>query len=274
MVMLSSELDFSAEFTAAKRELEEWRNRYADLQCEYTELTETVGPNLETEYMMTVGRKEHALFLLQAEYQQCRREIALYQAAANRGETLTAAAAAEIIAAEFAGYQEELRARQHKIAAAEKQFAAEKLSPEESQAVKTLYHQLVRKLHPDINPGQPPQAAELWHRVIEAYKNFDWKKLTLLADMSDEILAGRRDLPVAPDTLGEVHELTAELQAKVEALGTALAALLAKPPLSWRDWLRDAAAVMQRRQSLDQEIAELTARLEEVRRIRDAARGQ
>lgn len=274
MVMLSNELDFSAEYQAATRELEEWRSRYADRQCEYTELSETVAPNVEAEYMMTVGGKEHALFALQAEYQQCRREVALYQAAANRGETVTAQAVADIIAVEFAAFQEELRERQSKVAAAAKQFASEKLSPQESQAVKTLYHALVRKLHPDLNPGQPPQAAELWHRVLDAYKSSDWQRLILLGDMSDEILAGQRDLPAAPDTLAAVREATAAVQAKVEALEAALAALQAKPPLSWREWLHDPEEVMRRRQSLDQEIATLTTTLEEVRKIRDAARGQ
>ena len=62
---IRSEVGFSLEFEKKKKELNELNRVYAGLLAEYDELTGTVRANLEAEYMMRIGRKEHQLFSLQ-----------------------------------------------------------------------------------------------------------------------------------------------------------------------------------------------------------------
>ena len=43
------------------------------------------------------------------------------------------------------------------------------MDPQAASALRKQFLILARRLHPDLNPGQSPAHAELWHRVIAAY---------------------------------------------------------------------------------------------------------
>lgn len=273
MVMLNTSPGLSPEYENAKRRVNSLRDEYADLLAEYAELTGTVRPNLETEYMMTVGRKEHQLFSMQVEIRRLKREIALYQAALNRGEHTAPEAVKRIIEREFAEYLEQLEEQRKKVREAELLFGTKKLSPEESKAVRKLYHDLVRKLHPDLNPELPPQAAELWHRIVEAYKSSDWKALHLLADMTEEFFAGRRDAPGTPATLELLREQQDRLEKKIKGLRETIQEIQTRPPFTFRELLSDPDKVARRRRELDRQMEFLENHLAEVRKIRDGLRG-
>ena len=122
---ITAELGVNLEIEQAKRELAARREEYAKLLAEYDELTGTVRCSLETEYMMQIGRLEYRLFSLQIRMRQLRREIALYQAAKNRNETISEAEVTSIIEREFAEYKAQLAARQAKIREAEKLHGSE-----------------------------------------------------------------------------------------------------------------------------------------------------
>lgn len=273
MVMSNTALGFSREYEDARRELENLRTEYASALSRYTELTEFERPNLEAEYMLSIGRKEYRLFCLQLKLRQYKREIALYQMAVNRGETIDPEQVQAIIEREFNDYKAQLEEQQKKIRTAEQLFAAEKLSPEETKAVKTLYHELVRKMHPDLNPDLPPQAAALWNRIVDAYKDCQWKELYLLADMADEMLNGRKDFPESLDSMTAIAEQKKQLEAKLAGLENTIAEIQTRPPFTFRELLVDPEKVLLRRKELDRQIALLNEHLSEVREILDALKG-
>ena len=85
-------------------------------------------------------------------------------------------------------------------------IGAEKLSPEEIKELKKLYHDIVRKLHPDLNPDLPDEAAVLWERVQAAYQMNEWQELYLLAEMVEELLEGKKDPVEAINSLVQMQE--------------------------------------------------------------------
>ena len=101
MVLPAGDLAFSPEFEQTKADLQSARENYAALVEEYSLLVGVVGKNLETEYMLKLGRKEHELFSCQVEILRIKREISLFQAARNRGETISDAEVQRIIEKEF-----------------------------------------------------------------------------------------------------------------------------------------------------------------------------
>ena len=269
----SADVGFSLEFEEAKRTLEELRRKYASLLTEYDELRGTIRSNLETEYMMLIGRKEHHLFTLQVRIQQLRREIALYQAALNQGKQLSGDEVGIIIAEEFAEFLAAIQEQQEKLKQAEEQYLSPKLSPEDSKALKNLYHDLVHKLHPDLNPDLPPKARILWFKIEDAYKNWDWKELNILADIAYDLL-DHKDVDIeSVSSLGSILEQQKKLKEKITALEKQIETEKSKPPYIYRELLSDPKGVDAKRKELDELRQSFEERIAELTEIRDGLRG-
>lgn len=272
MIMLDG-LGVNPEFESAKQELENRRREYASLLAEYDELTGTVRRNLETEYMLQIGRRENQVFALQVRAQQLKREISLYQAAQNRRETISDTAVREIIAKEFAEYKAKLDELQKKVREAEAHYLSPKLSPAESKAVKELYRDLVKKLHPDLNPDLPEALKQLWLRIVAAYKRSDWMELNILADMVDALLEDGNVVVPVPDRMEEIQEEQKRISQKMADLRNRMEQLRREPPFVYEKLLADAAAVKEKREELDELRENFEKHIEELTRLRDSLRG-
>ena len=268
MVLLAGKLAFSPEFEKAKWELQAAREKYTSLVEHYTHLISVVGPNLETDYMLKLGKKEYELFACQIEILRLKREISLFQAARNRGETILPEQVQRVLEKEFAEYQAKLQEQQQKLEIAERRFSARPFTQEETKAFKKLYHDLVRQLHPDLNPDLPADAAVLWEQILAAYKYNDWDELFLLADMVHERLSGKKDyvesidsLTLLRNELEKIRKKTADLEQQIAETGTRI-------PFSYEALLDDPAAVKRKRQELSAQIKLCRAHIAELETIR------
>ena len=267
MIMFPNELALNPEYEKAKAELKAKREEYAFLLGEYAELTGPHRQHLETHYMMKVGRKEYKLFGLQVEILRLKREIALYQAAKNRGEVITKEQVKAVIEKEFADFKAKLKAQQEKLKEAEALYGTPLLSPEKVKEVKKIYHRLVMKLHPDLNPNQPEMAKHLWEQVVAAYKEQNWEGLMLLNDMVEELLAGNeKDVP-SFGLMEAIQRENEKITEKIEELKRKMEKLKARPPYCYEDLLANPAKVRKKREELDaliEQTEEAIASLEEL----------
>jgi hypothetical protein len=268
MVMLARNLAFSPEFEKARADLQTARKNYAVLVEEYSLLTGVVSKNLEAEYMLKLGKKEYELFSCQVEVLRLKREISLFQAARNRGEIITEEEVAKIIKEEFSEYQQLLEKQKANLEFARMYIGAEKLSPEEIKELKKLYHDIVRKLHPDLNPDLPDEAAVLWERVQAAYQMNEWQELYLLAEMVEELLEGKKDPVEAINSLVQMQEETAKILQKTSELETQIAKTKERVPFVYEKLLRDPAAIKVKRHELDWQIKLCKNRLKELKELR------
>ena len=271
MIMMSS-LGFSSEFEKAKEELDRLSTRYAGLLTDYDEMTGTVRVDLETQYMMKIGRKEYQLFSLQIQVLQIKREISLYQAAKNAGRRIVPEEVKHIIDVEMADYQEQLDEQLKKLKLADALHLSKRMSHEETIKLRKLYHDLARLLHPDINPALPEKAIVLWQRIVEAYKNWDWDELRLLADMAYDMLERKEFRIDELDSMTIVRQQIDKLNDEIEELETKIAKLREKPPFSYEKLLKDADSVTKRRQELDTLKHQTENYLDELEKIRDDLR--
>ena len=272
MIILDS-VGSSPEFESAKQKLEALRKEYALLLAEYDDLTGTVRRGLETEYMLQIGRRENEIFALQIQAQQLKREISLYQAAKNRRETISEAAVQEIIVKEFAEYKAKLDELEKKVREAEKHHLSPKLSAADCKAVKEAYRELVKLLHPDLNPELPEAAKQLWLRIVEAYKNNDLLELNILGDM---VLALLKEGDVKVHTLDRMEEIREEqerISQKIADLRNRMEQLRREPPFVYEKLLTDVAAVQEKRKELDELRVSFEKHIEELTRLRDSLRG-
>ena len=268
MIMPTGILAFSPEFEKAKSNLQSARENYTALVEEYSLLIGVVGKNLETEYMLKLGKKEHELFSCQVEILRLKREIALFQSARNRGECISEEKVKEIIEREFIEYKKQLEDQCKKLQTAREHFSAKEWTAEETKAFKKLYHDIVRKLHPDLNPDLPDGAKMLWNRIQAAYKINDWDELFLLADMADELLDRKIDYVEKIDSLALLREELEKITGKIADLTKQIADSKRRIPFSYEEILSNPGAVSKKRQELDEEIRlfkEHIKTLEEIR---------
>lgn len=271
MVMAANFPAFSPEFEKMKSDLYSAREKYTVLVEHYTHLTGVVGDNLEVEYMMKLGKKEHELFSCRVEILRLKREIALFQAARNRGETITADHVRKVIEKEFADYQKEIEKQKEKLKLAKLHFSAKKFTPEESKQLKKLYHDIVRKLHPDLNPHLPEGASALWDSVQYAYEMNDWDELALLADMVDEFLGGKKDYVETINSMERLKQELEKIRQKTSDLEKQIAETLERVPFSYEKLLNDPAKIRQMRDELDEQIALHNEHIEQLKQLRAEA---
>ena len=257
---------------SVRRELEARREEYAKLLAEYDEVTGTLRRHLETEYMMRIGRLEYRLFALQLQVRQLKREIALYQAAKNRREIISDMEVKRIIEEEFAEYRTALAEHQEKIRRAETHHFAPKLSVAATRALRTLYHDMVRKLHPDLNRNLPEKAGELWIKIVAAHKNCDWQELNILADMVYDLLDGGRPAAETPNCLEQLLAEEQRIAAKSAEVKERLRKLQERPPYSYRALLGNDRAVNDKRRELLEALRRTKEYLAELGGLRDELR--
>ena len=268
-----TDVGFSLKFEAEKKKLDKLNQQYASLLAAYDELVSTVRANLEADYMMRIGRKEHQVFSLQIQVQQLKREISLYQAARNQGETVSSEAVQKIIEQEFAEYKAQLAEQQEKIRQAENLHLAEKLPAGDAKALKELYHDMVRKLHPDLNPGLPEKAKILWQKISEAYKSWDWQELNVLADMAYDLL-DRKEIKIEQlNSMETILERQKNVSEKIEAVRAKTEELRNRPPFTYEKMLSDQEAVNARRKELDELKVQFEEHIRQLTAVRNELRG-
>lgn len=270
---MNSGIGFSAEYEAKKAQLAEIKKKYTDLIVVYDQLRTVILPNVSAEYMMEIGKKEYQLFSMQFDIQRLKREISLCQAAINKNEPIDEEEIQASIQREMAEFIQQLNTQRDAVRKAEALYAVEKMSAEDAEQFKTLYHEIVKLLHPDVCPVDSPAAKELWLRAIQAYKTSDLAELALVKDMANELLGGTSEDELendnAPNAMALLDEIIQKLVKKHKALEVMKEDLESVPPLSYRELLSNPKKVREKRAELDDLIALANQQLASLLAFRD-----
>ena len=274
MVTFSNSLTINPENEKARKQLEKLSDKYSSLLLDYARMTGPLKKNLETEYMMKIGRKEYELYSLHISIMQIRRKIAAHQAAINDGSSITEEEIEQIIAKEFSEYKRVLEEHQKAVQKAEEHFGAPKMTVVEHEKLMKLYKGLVKKLHPDIHPNLPPAAANLLKSVIDAYKSADFAELELINDMVNDILKGKDvDLEIH-NSLELMQKQIENLKQKISDLKNNMKLLGEKIPYRYKKLLDDSSAVLAKRKELEQQIDEYKSVLSQLQEYYGVLRSQ
>ena len=251
------EQKFNEEFERNRLRYEALKEQVANEIEVYTHLVETEGPNIETQYMMHVGRFECHVKRLEIEVRRWKRRFALRQQYLNRGEKPDMVAIEQQIEKEFAEWLEDLEAFFTKVKDAKLSWDAEMLSAEETNAIRCEYLKAVKKLHPDINPNLSEAAVNLWNQIQKAHSAKDWRKLKFLVGLVDEVVAGQASFDATPEGLEKLMLACAKLEEKGREVSRQIAELRAGKPFVYAVLLEDPELLKQRQDELNGKIAEL-----------------
>ena len=256
-----NEVGFSKEYAALQLRYGVLKERVAN-QIEILHmLVSTKGPNLKARYMMFIGRLEYQVYELQVEFKRWKRRLALRQAVLNRGEEPDLDAIEETLKREFAEYLKEIARHLQELEESSRLFDAKSLSDEEDAAVRSAYLDAVKRLHPDLNPGLPQAARNLWDQIQQAYADHDWAAVLLLAGLAESVASGEADFAPSADGIAALRKACGRLETKSHELDRETERIQKTVPFTYEDFLEDVDAVAERQKELKMEIIALKARI-------------
>lgn len=165
------------------------------------------------EYIQTFGELIETSFRLKVDCISKKKMIAYCQQKANRGERINGNALADYIAKQMASYQQELDDLVKGVKAARN---AKEISAADVKKIKTIYHRLAKKIHPDLHPeyAQDDVMMEYWHRIVVAYRHNQLKEMQELEALVEAYLAqtgsGTPDFEI-PDVEEKIRDVEREI---------------------------------------------------------------
>ena len=186
---------------------------------------------------------------LEIEAARLKREAELVQACINSGREIDYEEIQAILDAEFAEWQARLEAEIDDLTHhwGMLQYL---LDAKIARSLRACFRVLARRLHPDLHPAQPAADAELWHRVLAAYKAQDVDELEAL-----ELVTRAAMEPDPVDSMEALRESLLRFRTQLDRLLVTHAARRKEWPFDQLPLLDNPTALAARQAELDERIA-------------------
>ena len=166
-------------------------------------------PNLERLYKTLIGNYEQSVMEKELEAELMQRKVELIQAKINRREPIDMEAIEAMLAEERQSRLDEING----MGGSDKQLtseADETDSAEDTAKLQSLYSEIMKNFHPELNPNATATQKELFDKALEAYKNRDLDALQLIYDMLFEVVEGSGmeiEIPISFSVAGADKEI-------------------------------------------------------------------
>lgn len=238
-----------------EEKISELRADIADLLLEIDDIALQQNPRIEAEYATKVGYLENDLLKWQIAARRAKRRLALAQARANSGLPFADDEFEAQLDEELAEWKNALAASMEKfLELAERANGRRPLSPAQTRELKQLHRTLIKRLHPDLHPGQSEEAARFFQAAQGAYENGNLDLLRSIA-VATEGMGDDEDMPAAMTS----DEAAAELElvsAHKHLVEQQLADLKSANPYALKEKLEDGAWVLRRTAELKEQVEE------------------
>ncbi len=240
-----------------ERETLEARARIAELLLEIDDIVLQVNPHIEAEYATKIGYLENDLLKWQIVARRARRRFSLAQARANSGMAFAADEFEAQLDEELAEWEGLLAASVEAfLEAAERAAGSKPMSPSDARELKGLHRELIKRLHPDLHPGQPDEATRFFMVAQAAYENGDLDALRAIAVATE----GMGEEGSAADMTEDEASVELELVlAHERVVAQQLEELKRSNPYALKEKLEDGAWVVRRVSELKRQVEEQKA---------------
>lgn len=229
-------------------EIESLRVTVSMLILELDHLCYVLCRNIETEYFLMFGGLESQVYQSEMKMRRLKRKLELLIAARNRQVKVSDNEIEQQLDAEFLMYQDELEALFHKInTSLDRHNNGVVLSDKDSKKIKTVYRQIMKQLHPDLNPTLSEEEQQLFFRAVEAYEQGILWELELIADVMDKT---QRVVPI-----DGLHEERNRLMYHVEQLNQKIMDVKGHYPYLFIEILEHEQKRNEHRQHLQDQLA-------------------
>ena len=238
-------------------EVSKARARIAELLLEIDDIVLQVNPHIEAEYATKIGYLENDLLKWQITARRARRRFALAQARANSGMKFEADEFEAQLDEELAEWERLLaKSVEAFLEAAERTAGSRPMSPSDSRELKRLHRVLIKRLHPDLHPGQSIEATRFFMVAQAAYENGDLDVLRSVAVATE----GMGEEDIASNLTEDEASIELELVlAHERVVAQQLEELKRSNPYALKEKLEDGAWVIRLTTNLKQQIEEQKA---------------
>jgi hypothetical protein len=162
--------------------IQQLEKELAELVYDRDKLIYHLCPKLQTEYMLSIGKLEYAVFEYQCKVLRTKRKIDIIQTFLNMEKSYNINEIEKQLDKEYQEYTEKLLDKQKEIESARLKNSSygKPLSTEEASELKKLYTLIVKKLHPDINPDTTEEQHAQFVDAVNAYKNANLSELRII----------------------------------------------------------------------------------------------
>lgn len=241
----------SPEYEKLKEEVEKLKVSLSMMVMEKDELQHVICRNLETEYMMQLGDLEYQVFRAMCGYKRAKRKSEMIRACINRGESVNIPQIDRELDVEFQSYTQILQEKMKRMNEAIHHRHGRTLSDAETKELKTLYRRIVRRLHPDLNPGVTPEQLGMYERAVESYRFGDLPALRMIDALTQQ------DVPETTEISLEIQR--DHLKESIEHVRKEITEIKARFPYTVKDLLSDPDQIAEKRRILEQQIRDYTA---------------
>jgi hypothetical protein len=186
-----------------------------------------VGPRIEHRYALTIGCFEYAAAQSELDARRAKRRLALARQMLGESGELDTAELEQKLDEELIGWQQEVAGAWRRFQESlDRESGRTLMQGSDSKELSRLYRQIVKRLHPDINPGASEREQQLLMSAMAAYASGDlltMRAITVVVESLGEHvlrypegmnLAEAMELEIAmlEATLDEVRERIIELK--------------------------------------------------------------
>lgn len=201
----------------------------------------------ERAYVREFGDLILEVFRLKMESVRKKKTIEYCQVFANRGKSVDQRTLQDYLAKELEKYKEQL---ERMIKDNEDAKNSSTITEADKLKIKRIYHHLVKKIHPDINPvtNENEELKGLWQRMIVAYNCNNLKEMEEIEVLVNALL-DKLDFGIIDITIPDIDDKIAELEAEIERITTS-------DPYQYKHILEDLDAISQKKEDLRRELRE------------------
>lgn len=227
-------IELSKDYENLINEIQELKNTLTETIFKYDELKYIICKNIKTQYMLEIGTLEYLVYKDYCLYLRLKRKAERIRIHIYRQEKIDLKIIDADLDQEFADYQKRLDDRAEEITKAAGELEKEVLTTEETREIKSLYRKLIKKLHPDLHPDQTSDKIELFHKVVEAYKNGNLTLMQVLAEVVDANVEVE-----TKSTMEELAEQRYRLLNSIDAVKEKIHKTKTTIPYIWKEILDD-----------------------------------
>lgn len=243
------------EYKAQRDEVDRLRSALTALLLERVQMEQVECVNLEAMYLMKFGGLEFQIYKVYCGILRENRKRELVQAAVNRQEPIHLDTIDAQLDKEFGVYEAQLNQKMKDLKGALKWKESAVLTEEEQEELKKLYRQIVKALHPDLNPGINGDERALFLKAVDAYKNGDLETMRLIADL----VRGKNTDFAGEDLMEQLAAEAKRVREAIEKVNASMDEMRESYPYNQKDLLDDPAAISKKRE----ELKDMLSRYEE-----------
>lgn len=240
------DLAINSEYENLLKESKKLQGTLSALIMERDELKLHICKNLQAEYMVKIGTLEYKVYEFECKILRIKRKIELIQMYFNRQKIVNIIEIELTLNAEFEEYQENLNEKMNEINKALERNNLDTLSDEESVEIRKLYRQIVKKLHPDLNPNVTAGEIELFTKAVDAYKNGDLDTLRSISMLITEI----SDSDSISDSMNNLKIKIEKLKNMIDLISKEIEQIKDSFPYNQKELLTNPVKLNERRQEL------------------------